>query len=82
MNENSNSKNLDNFDYTNPWCLDDFQIGKKLGGGRFGTVFLTREKRTKLNLLFAIKVLSKDFLVKNNSTNNFKCEVQNHLKLK
>ena len=29
------------------WCLNDFEIGKPLGRGKFGSVYLAREKRTK-----------------------------------
>jgi hypothetical protein len=37
-------------------CLDDFDIGRKLGKGRFGRVYLARENKTTEGLLFAIKV--------------------------
>ncbi len=39
-----------------PWCINDFCIGKPLGAGRFGRVFLAKEKRTDLELLVGIKV--------------------------
>ncbi|WAR13206.1 AURAA-like protein [Mya arenaria] len=29
------------------WCLDDFEIGKPLGKGKFGSVYLAREKSSK-----------------------------------
>lgn len=38
-------------------CLKDFDMGKKLGRGKFGHVFLAKEKRT--NFIVAIKVLTK-----------------------
>jgi serine/threonine protein kinase len=38
-------------------CLRDFEMSKKLGRGKFGHVFLAREKRTKF--IVAIKVLTK-----------------------
>jgi serine/threonine protein kinase len=28
------------------WCIDDFEIGRKLGRGRFGNVYVVREKRS------------------------------------
>ena len=39
------------------WTLQDFEVAKKLGEGRFGTVYLAREKRT--GFICAIKVLYK-----------------------
>ncbi len=39
---------------TRVWCLDDFDIGRPLGKGKFGSVFLGREKKSKFVL--AIKV--------------------------
>ena len=32
---------------TRCWCLEDFEIGKPLGKGKFGSVYLAREKRTQ-----------------------------------
>jgi aurora kinase len=40
-----------------PMCLKDFDMSKKLGRGKFGHVFLAREKRTQF--IVAIKVLTK-----------------------
>lgn len=39
------------------FTIDDFEIGKKLGKGRFGDVFLAREKKT--NFIVALKILRK-----------------------
>lgn len=39
------------------WQLKDFEIGKPLGSGRFGKVYLAREKRSQY--IVALKVLSK-----------------------
>lgn len=36
------------------WTIDDFEIGKKLGKGRFGNVYLVREKRSRY--VVALKV--------------------------
>ena len=36
------------------WCMDDFDIGNKLGRGRFGNVYLVREKRSEY--IVALKV--------------------------
>lgn len=37
-----------------PFTLEDFDIGKKLGSGRFGNVYLVREKRH--GFMLALKV--------------------------
>lgn len=36
------------------WTLNDFEIGKPLGRGKFGDVYLARERRTKF--IVALKV--------------------------
>ncbi len=43
------------------WSLEDFDIGKPLGRGKFGNVYLAREKQSKY--VVALKVL-------------FKCQLQ------
>lgn len=43
------------------WSIDDFEIGKSLGKGSFGTVFLAREKYTKF--IVAIKIIPKEMMV-------------------
>lgn len=40
---------------TKRWTLDDFEIGRPLGTGKFGRVYLAREKRT--HFIVALKVL-------------------------
>lgn len=49
--DENNSKNKKS------WCLDDFEIGAPLGRGKFGSVFMAREKKTKY--VVALKVLHK-----------------------
>ena len=39
------------------WKLEDFEIGKPLGKGKFGQVYLSRERKSKYVL--ALKVLFK-----------------------
>jgi serine/threonine protein kinase len=46
------------------WSISDFEIGKPLGRGKFGHVYLAREKNSKY--IVALKVLYKSQLVKNN----------------
>ena len=38
------------------WSVNDFDFGAKLGRGRFGNVYLVREKKS--GLLLALKVCS------------------------
>jgi hypothetical protein len=42
------------------WTLTDFDVGKPLGTGKFGRVFLAREKKTKY--IVALKVLFKKYV--------------------
>lgn len=44
------------------WKLSDFEIGRPLGSGKFGNVYLAREKSTEY--VVALKVLKKDQLLK------------------
>ena len=37
-----------------PWVLTDFEIGRPLGKGKFGNVYLAREKKSKF--IIALKV--------------------------
>jgi len=62
------------------WSLRDFEIGKPLGRGKFGTVYLAREKRTKY--IVAIKVLQKAQMVRANVEHQLRreIEIQSHLR--
>ncbi len=40
------------------WCLEDFSVGKALGKGKFGNVYLARENSSKVTV--ALKVLYKN----------------------
>lgn len=42
------------------WQLSDFEIGRALGKGKFGSVYVAREKKSKF--IVALKVLFKDQL--------------------
>ena len=46
----------------NRWKLEDFDIGRPLGKGKFGNVYLAREKKSKY--IVALKVLFKSQLTK------------------
>ena len=43
------------------WSLKDFEIGKPLGRGKFGDVYLARERKSKF--IVAIKVLHEEQLL-------------------
>jgi len=44
--------------------MDNFEIGMPMGRGKFGHVYLAREKRSKF--IVALKVLFKKQILKNN----------------
>lgn len=64
------------------WTLNDFEIGKPLGRGKFGRVYLAREKRTKY--IVALKVLQKSQLTKAGVEHQLRreIEIQCHLRHK
>ncbi|XP_015794336.1 aurora kinase A [Tetranychus urticae] len=62
------------------WKLEDFQVGRPLGKGKFGNVYLAREKRSKY--VVALKVLFKSQLISNNVQHQLRreIEIQSHLR--
>jgi len=62
------------------WTLDDFEIGRPLGTGKFGRVYLAREKRT--HFVVALKVLYKCQLQNANVEHQIRreIEIQAHLR--
>lgn len=64
-----------------PLCysLKDFEIGRPLGNGRFGKVYLAREKRT--HAIIALKIMNKKTLQKSNYEKQTRreIEIQSHL---
>ncbi|TMW66896.1 hypothetical protein Poli38472_012012 [Pythium oligandrum] len=64
------------------WKLSDFDIGKPLGKGKFGNVYLAREKKSKY--VVALKVLNKQQLVKSSVEHQLRreIEIQSHLRHK
>lgn len=62
------------------WKLDDFEIGKPLGRGKFGSVYLAREKKSKY--VVAIKVLRKEQLLRAGVEHQLRreIEIQSHLR--
>ena len=66
----------------NDWSVDDFEIGKPIGRGKFGHVYLAREKKSKY--LVALKVIYKHQLCKlgHEKTLEREIEIQSHLRHK
>eukprot|EP00033_Pygsuia_biforma_P004355 GCRY01004774.1.p1 GENE.GCRY01004774.1~~GCRY01004774.1.p1 ORF type:complete len:378 (+),score=75.00 GCRY01004774.1:188-1321(+) len=64
------------------WQLSDFDIGKPLGKGKFGRVYLAREKKSKY--IVALKVLFKSQLQENDVEHQLRreIEIQAHLRHK
>lgn len=62
------------------WQMSDFEVGCPLGSGKFGHVYLAREKSTKL--MIALKVLYKQQIIKERMTHQVirEIEIQKHLK--
>ncbi|CAH1174043.1 unnamed protein product [Phaedon cochleariae] len=62
------------------WSLNDFELGKRLGRGKFGRVYLAREKKT--GFVVALKTLLKRELVKARVERQTlrEIEIQSHLK--
>ena len=62
------------------WTLTDFDIGKSLGKGKFGNVYLAREKKSKF--ICALKVMFKSQLAKANVEYQLRreIEIQSHLR--
>ena len=82
-NEDLNGKNQENGTQSiqEPrWTMQDFEIGRPLGTGKFGRVYLAREKRTKF--IVALKVLEKSEIKKAGVEHQIKreIEIQSHLK--
>jgi len=67
-------------DPKNRWTLNDFEIGRPLGKGKFGNVYLAREKRSKF--IVALKVLFKSQLQKAQVEHQLRreIEIQSHLR--
>lgn len=62
------------------WTLSDFDIGRPLGRGKFGNVYLAREKKSKY--IVALKVLFKNMIQNLNNEHQVRreIEIQSHLR--
>lgn len=79
--ENGGATNVQNAQKpAKKWCLNDFEIGKPLGKGKFGNVYLAREKRSKY--IVALKVIFKHQVQKANCEHQLRreIEIQSHLR--
>ncbi|EZA58781.1 hypothetical protein DMN91_008688 [Ooceraea biroi] len=78
-NTNSNSGNNEN-ESQKKWVLTDFDIGRPLGKGKFGNVYLAREKRSKF--IIAMKVLYRSQIDNANISHQVRreIEIQTHLR--
>nr|CAD2163282.1 unnamed protein product [Meloidogyne enterolobii] len=86
--EKSNNKCYDGIDYTNcgidwnqhRWQLSDFEIGRPLGKGKFGNVYLARDRYYRIPV--ALKILFKSQLVKGNVEHQLIREIEIHAHLR
>ncbi|CAI5745565.1 unnamed protein product [Peronospora destructor] len=81
-NETSSSSSSSSSSSKKTWKLNDFDIGKPLGKGKFGNVYLAREKQSKY--VVALKVLNKQQLMKSSMEHQLRreIEIQSHLRHK
>jgi len=80
--ENVLPENYDDPKFDVPWTTKDFDFGRPLGKGKFGSVYLAREKRSHHKAIVAIKILFKSQLQKAGVEHQFRreLEIQSHLK--
>ncbi|DBA98110.1 hypothetical protein WJX77_005634 [Trebouxia sp. C0004] len=76
----SSRSSVSSSDKDRRWQLTDFDIGKPLGRGKFGNVYLARERQTKV--IIALKVLFKNQLRDSNVEHQLRreVEIQSHLR--
>lgn len=62
------------------WCLKDFEIGRPLGKGKFGHVYLARERRS--GFIVALKIIYKSELEQAKVEKQLRreIEIQSHLR--
>ena len=62
------------------WSLDDFEIGRELGTGKFGQVYLAREKNSRM--VVALKMLVKEQLKTAGVAHQLRKEVEIHSRIR
>ncbi|NIG60818.1 aurora kinase B isoform X1 [Pontoporia blainvillei] len=74
-----NNSGTSNFSIRRPFTIDDFEIGRPLGKGKFGNVYLAREKKSRF--IVALKVLFKSQIEKEGVEHQLRreIEIQAHL---
>lgn len=79
-NDGSGSPNRSLAPAPKKWTLSDFEIGKPLGKGHFGDVYLARERKSKY--IVAIKAMKKSQLLKEGMEQQLRreIEIQSHLR--
>ncbi|KAF7636455.1 Protein kinase domain-containing protein [Meloidogyne graminicola] len=75
----ANSKNME-LKHQHQWCLSDFEIGRPLGKGKFGNVYLARDRYYHIPV--ALKILFKSQLVKGNVEHQLIREIEIHAHLR
>jgi serine/threonine protein kinase len=72
-------KNPEEINLMNSYKIEDFEIGKKLGSGRFGRAYLVRKKRDEF--ICVLKIICKSMIRKNNFEMQIRqeIEIQSHL---
>ncbi|TKR93220.1 hypothetical protein L596_007716 [Steinernema carpocapsae] len=80
MQTNGNENQVPQFSGKTDWSIDDFEIGRPLGKGKFGNVYLARTKKEKF--IVALKILFKSQLVKGGVEIQLRreIEIQGHLR--
>ena len=69
-------------DHNRAFSLKDFQIGRQLGQGKFGKVYLARELRSGTQKLVAMKVLDKEKMQRYGVAHQLKKEVEIHYRMR
>ncbi|KAI8129063.1 hypothetical protein FF38_01206 [Lucilia cuprina] len=79
-NNNNENKTEPNKEAKKVWSLNNFDIGRPLGRGKFGNVYLAREKESKF--VVALKVLFKQQIHESNVEHQVRreIEIQSHLR--
>lgn len=65
---------------TKQWTIEDFEIGPCLGKGKFGQVYLAREKQSKF--IIALKVLYKAEVISTNTQGQIEREIAIQINLR
>eukprot|EP01127_Copromyxa_protea_P018181 TRINITY_DN5655_c0_g1_i1.p1 TRINITY_DN5655_c0_g1~~TRINITY_DN5655_c0_g1_i1.p1 ORF type:complete len:336 (-),score=61.28 TRINITY_DN5655_c0_g1_i1:97-1104(-) len=78
--KNSLGKKEEEVQEVKVWKVSDFELGRRLGQGKFGNVLLAREKNSKF--IVALKILFKQQLMQANVEHQLRreIEIQSHLR--